>query len=181
MKRLLVFGTVMLGTVGLSAGAIGAADNALPVSWSYDTGAFGDPGTQLVLGSASVPAGEAGLSCDVVIDIGNNESIHPDSDVTVSTGSDSVVFPNTEGQRGDPGPVTEKMVLGDTITVTLTFGADGVFSGSGSVDLGACVSPEPPVTVPNTTPDVPVVVLNEVVVATPVVPTAVVAAPVFTG
>jgi hypothetical protein len=179
----LVFGAVVLGTVGLSAGALGAADNTLPLSWSYDTGAFGDPGTHLVLGSASVPAGEAGLSCDVVIDIGNNDSIHPDSDITVSTGSDSVVFPNTEGQKGDPGPVTEKMVLGDTITVTLTFGADGVFSGSGTVDLGPCVSPEPPVTVPSTptTPDVPVVVLHEVVVASPVVPTAVVATPAFTG
>jgi hypothetical protein len=180
----MVLGAVVVGAVGLSAGAVGAADNALPISWSYDTGAFGDPGTHLVLGSASVPAGEAGLACDVVVDIGNNDSIHPDSDITVTTGSDAKVFPDTEGQKGDPGPVTTKMVLGNTVTVTLTFGGDGVFSGSGTVDIGACVSPEPPVTVPTTTPvtpDVPVVVSPEVVVATPAAPTAVVVTPAFTG
>jgi hypothetical protein len=107
----------------------------------------------------------------------------------VSTGSDSRLFPDTEATPGDPGPVTIQMVMGETVTATLTFGPDkefdghgfdnAAFSGAGTVTVGACETP--PVVAP-------VVVSPDVVAVSPataVRPTSaaspVVAQPAFTG
>ena len=85
----------------------------------------------------------------MIVDIGNNESKRPGSDITVTTGSDSQHVPlNTEGVAvGHPGPSTIQMVMGDTVTLTLTFGPnheyDGhgfdnaAFSGTGTLEVGA--------------------------------------------
>ena len=147
---------------------------------------YGPPGSQLVLGTEAVPAAAVGLTCDVIVDIGNNESKRPGSDITVTTGSDSHTFLNTEGVAGDPGPSTIQMVMGDTVTLTLTFGPnheyDGhgfdnaAFSGTGTLEVGACVTPPP---------DVPIVVSPEDLTRPPTAPTAVATAvtarPAFTG
>ncbi len=142
MKRLFLLTAVMLGVLALPAGA-----------FTYDKtdGTYGPPGSQLVLGTEAVPATDVGLTCDVVVDLFNNESTRPGSDVTISTGNDSRLFSNTEATPGDPGPVTIQMVMGETLTATLTFGPnkefDGTgfdnaaFSGAGTVTLGACETP----------------------------------------
>ena len=142
MKRLFLLTAVMLGVLALPAGA-----------FTYDKtdGTYGPPGSQLVLGTEAVPATDVGLTCDVVVDLFNNESTRPGSDVTISTGNDSRLFSNTEATAGDPGPVTIQMVMGETLTATLTFGPnkefDGTgfdnaaFSGAGTVTLGACETP----------------------------------------
>jgi hypothetical protein len=179
VKRLILLVAMIIGVFAVPAAAL---------SYDKDEGAYGPPGSQLVLGTEGVPAAKVGLTCDVVVDLGNNESVRPGSDITVSTGSDSHLFANTEGKPGDPGPVTIQMVLGETVTATLTFGPDkefdghgfdnAAFSGSGTVTVGDCVTPPP-------TP--PVTVSPEVVVggitatATPSAASPVVARPAFTG
>jgi hypothetical protein len=162
---------IIIGVLAVPAGAL---------SYDKSEGAFGPPGSQLVLGTEDVPAEMVGLTCDVIVDVGNNESVRPGSDVTITTGTASRTFANTEGEPGDPGPVTIQMVMGETLTITLTFGPlaqfgdNAGFSGTGTVEFGACVTPPP-------TP--PVIVSPVVVVSPAVTPTAspVVARPAFTG
>jgi hypothetical protein len=173
VKRLALLVAIIIGALAVPASAL---------SYDKSGGAFGPPGSQLVLGTEAVPSAAIGLTCDVTIDIGNNDSTRPGSDVTVTTGTDSRTFLNTEGVAGDPGPSTIQMVMGETVTVTLTFGpnvefnGNAAFSGTGSVEVGACVTPPEP-------PEPPVVVSPDVV-ATPraaPVATAVTARPAFTG
>jgi hypothetical protein len=178
VKRLILLVATIIGVLAVPAAAL---------SYDKNEGAYGPPGSQLVLGTEDVPTAKVGLTCDVAMDIGNNESVRPGSDITVSTGSDSHLFANTEGKPGDPGPVTVQMVMGETVTVTLTFGPnkefDGhgfdnaAFSGSGTVTVGDCVTPPPtpPVTVS------PEVVVGGVTATAPSAASAVVAQPAFTG
>ena len=76
-------------------------------------------------------AADVGLRCDVVVDIANNESTRPGSDLTVSTGNESRLFPDIEATPSDAGPVTFQMVMGETVTATLTFGPNKEFDGHG--------------------------------------------------
>ncbi len=178
MKRLALLVAIALGALAVPASAL---------SYDKNEGAFGQPGSQLVLGTEAVPSSSVGLECQVIVDIGNNESVRPGSDITVTTGTDSRTFLNTEGKAGDPGPTTILMVMGPTLTATLTFGpnlnvnGDAEFSGAGTVELGACVSPA---TVPPTT-TVPIEVSPETLTrpqtAPAAVATAVAAQPAFTG
>jgi hypothetical protein len=170
VKRLSLLVAVIICALAVPAAAL---------SYDKSDGVFGPPGSQLVLGTEDVPAESVGLTCDVIVDLGNNDSIRQGSDVTVSTGDASHVFPNTEAVVGDPGPVTIQMVMGETLTVTLTFspnaefGDNAAYSGTGVVTIGTCAPPP-------TTP--PVSVSPEVVVApSPAAAPVVVAQPAFTG
>jgi hypothetical protein len=173
VKRLLLLTAAFVGVLALPAGAL---------SYDKTEGTYGPPGSQVVLGTEDVPAADVGVRCDVVVDIANNESVRPGSDITVSTGSDSRLFPDTEGTPGDAGPVTIQMVMGETITATLTFGPnkefDGegfdnaAFSGAGTVTVGTCETP----------PAVgPSAVAGETAVRPTAAASAVVARPAFTG
>jgi hypothetical protein len=169
MKRMVLLTAVMIGASALPAGAL---------SYDETDGAYGPPGSALVLGTEAVPAADVGLRCDVVVDIANNESIRPGSDITVSTGSDSRLFADTEAAPGDAGPVTFPMVMGATVTATLTFGPDkefdghgfdnAAFSGAGTVTIGTCETPSGEVIVPDV--DVsPATVVRSTSAASPVV------------
>ena len=135
MKRLLLLVVVIVGVLAVPAGA---------VSYDKSSGAFGAPGSQLLLATENVPAAKVGLTCDVVIDTGNNASVRPGSDITIASGSSSHVIPNTEAAVGNLPPQTIPLVLGSTVTATLTFGPGGAFSGTGTVTVGACETPPPP-------------------------------------
>ena len=177
MKRLMLLTAVMIGALALPAGAL---------TFDETDGTYGPPGSQLVLGTEAVPAAAVGLRCDVVVDLVNNESTRPDSDITVSTGSDSRLFPDTEAAPGDAGPVTFQMVMGETVTATLTFGPnrefDGhgfdnaAFSGAGTVTVGACETPSAVIVSPEVVAVSPATATSPTSAASPVV-----ARPAFTG
>jgi hypothetical protein len=187
VKRLVLLTAVLIGGLAMPAGAL---------TYDKTDGAYGPPGSQLVLGTEEVPVADVGLRCDVVVDLVNNDSLRPGSDITVSTGSDSRLFPNTEAASGDAGPVTVQMTMGATLTATLTFGPnkefDGhgfdnaAFSGAGTVTIGACET-SPVLTPVIVSPDVVAVSPGFAAVspATAVRPTSaaapVVARPAFTG
>jgi hypothetical protein len=153
---------------------------------SYDKteGTYGPPGSQLLLGTEDVPAAKVGLLCSVEVDIGNNDSTRPGSDITVASGASSQLFADTEKVAGNAPPVTIQLVLGTTVTVTLTFGPnkefDGrgfdnaAFSGSGTVTVGECAAPPSPG---------PISVSPEIVVspATAAVRPTIAASPVLVG
>jgi hypothetical protein len=179
MKRLLLLTAVIVGVLALPAGAL---------TYDESGGTYGPPLSQRVLATENVPAENVGQTCDVLVDLRNNESTRPGSDITISTGSDSRVFPDTEAVAGDPGPVTIRMVMGDTLTATLTFGPnhefDGnnfdnaAFSGAGTVTLGACL---PSVGGIEITPGGGPAVGGENAVRPSAAPSPVTARPAFTG
>ena len=180
MKRLMLLTAVMIGVLAVPAGAL---------SYDKSDGTYGPPGSQLVLGTEPVPAADVGLRCDVVVDIVNNDSVRAGSDITVSTGSDSRLFPDTEATPGDAAPVTIQMVMGETVTATLTFGPDkefdghgfdnAAFSGAGTVTVGACETPPPAVAPVVVSPNV--VAVSPATAVRPSAASAVVAQPAFTG
>lgn len=114
----------------------------------------GEEGETVTVGSKSVPAALVGRECDLRLAGENNESIHPGNDLTVSTGSDSYTFADIESVAFGAGAVDGKMVLGETITLTLTFGPDGITSG-GYAAAYTCDSP------PSTTVAPPPTTINE--------------------
>ena len=177
MKRLVLLTVGLIGALALPAGAL---------TFDETAGTYGPPGSQLVLGSEAVPAANFGLRCDVVVDIANNESTRPGSDITVTTGNDSRRFSDTEATPGDAGPVTIQMVMGETLTATLTFGPDkefdghgfdnAAFSGAGTVTIGACETPQAIVVSPDVVAVSPATAVRATTAASPVV-----ARPAFTG
>lgn len=136
--------------LAVSTPSAGAQDLVVP---SYGV-VRGDPGSTATVGSATVPAALVGQECDLRLAGENNESIHPDNDLTVTTGSESYTFADIESVAFGAGAVDGTMVLGETVTLTLTFGPDGVTSGGYAIAY-TC---EPP---PSTTVAPPPTTINE--------------------
>jgi hypothetical protein len=178
VKKVLFLAAVVIGAFAVPASAL---------TYDETDGVYGPPGSQLVVGTEAVPAAAVGLRCDVIVDLPNNDSTRPGSDITISTGSDSHVFLDTEASPGDPGPQTVQMVMGDTLTATLTFGPnqefDGTsfdnaaFSGAGTVTVGGCESPTVSPDDASRGPEVG----GATAVRPSAAPAAVVARPAFTG
>jgi hypothetical protein len=155
-----------MNKVGVAALALLASVGLSGFTYDNSEGVYGPPGSHLTLGSEKVDPAKVGKVCEVSVDLGNNDSTRPGSDIVVESGDSLAAFPNTEAVTGDPGPVVVNMQLGETVTATLTFGPnkeyDGhgydnaAFSGFGTVTVGECETPVPPVMPP--TPSAPLVV-----------------------
>ena len=121
------FVVVALGlTLGLAATAAGAEEGlTVPI----DTVVRTEPGVETLLASMPVDASLVGAQCDVAIDAHNQESVHPGNDLVVRSGESSAVLANVEGQSGADTTASAELVLGESLTVSLVMGSDGVFSG----------------------------------------------------
>ena len=102
-------------------------------------------------GSGDVPAELQGLECTVVVVAANQpESVHPGSNLSITSGGSSVTAEDVESV---PGAVTEArgvLSLGSTWIVEAQLGGDGVASFGGSAEL-TCEPPPPTTTEPPTT------------------------------
>lgn len=146
---------LLLGLVlVVSTANVGASDLTIP---SYGV-VRGAPGSTATVGSLDVPAQFQGQACEVELIGENNESTHPDNDLTVTTGSESYTFSDIESVAFGAGAVNGTMVLGGVVVLTLTFGEDGVTSGGYAVTFDCAEIPVtttttvPATTVPGTTP-----------------------------
>lgn len=116
----------------------------------------GDPGTEMVLGSQPVPEALQGQNCHVTAVLaGNNTSVHPGNNIRVDSAT-SVVLEDVEREPNvETGPVGP-IEAGQTVTATLVFGSDGVYSAQ--LVLTFECEPEQTTTtttVPDTTTTVP--------------------------
>jgi hypothetical protein len=91
-----------------------------------------------VLATAPVPAELQGSSCNVQADAENQSSVHPGNDLIVSSGSDSVTLFDVEREAGALTMASGDLTLGSEVTVSLSLGPDGVFSGGITVTIGSC-------------------------------------------
>lgn len=109
------------------------------------------PDTVHVVSTSTVPANAVTGTCDVDVTGANNESVHPNSDIIV-TSANTVTIHDVEREAGASNlPADGTLVLGDTVTVSVRLGEDGLFSGGTLVVDFACTTPPPPTTVPPTT------------------------------
>jgi hypothetical protein len=91
----------------------------------------------------------SGLVCTVTVTGRNQESVHPDNNLIVSSGSGSVVLENVEGEAGGTISANGVLTLGNSVTVKLDMGPDEVFSAGMDVSLDCIVptsTPEPSLT-----------------------------------
>jgi hypothetical protein len=156
MRRFFVLCCIVALCAVVFPTAVSAADepSGPSITVPISTVAFGEEGSLHVLASAPVDASLLGSTCTVRAVADNNESVHPDSTLTVASGSTSVRLDDVESA---PDKVTDgsgSLVLGSDLVVTVTLGPDGVFSGGIEVML-TCQSPPPPTTTPPTTTQPP--------------------------
>ena len=146
------------------------------ISFPLTTVVVGEPGTIHEITSSDAPTDLVGQDCSVTATVDNNESVHPQSDLIVASGSDQVIVSDVEATPGGSTTAEGALTLGSTITVSVRLGPDGVFSAAGSVDL-VCVEAAPGTT--PTTP--PLTAVAGISAQPPAAPQALVVAPSSTG
>jgi hypothetical protein len=108
-----------------------------------DTVVRGDPESVHLLTEAAIPIDKRGLRCSVQST--NNRSVHPDTDLLVSSGTSMVTLFDVERERRGTTDGDAPLTLGETATVEVQLGGDGVFSGGLFVGLCetqmSCASP----------------------------------------
>jgi hypothetical protein len=95
-----------------------------------------------VLATEPVPAALQGATCQVSATAQNQSSVHPNSNLIVTSGSDSITLLDVEREPGAVTTTDESLTLGSDITVTLEIGPDGIFSG-GMTLLASCQPSSP--------------------------------------
>ena len=107
-----------------------------------------------VLATAPVPAELQGSSCNVQSEAENQSSVHPGNDLIVASGSDSVTLLNVEREPGAVTTAAGDLTLGSEVTVSLSLGPDGIFSGGMIVTIGSCETVSTTTTTPTESPTV---------------------------
>jgi hypothetical protein len=103
-----------------------------------------------VLATDPVPAALQGATCQVTATAENQSSVHPDSNLIISSGSDSITLLDVEREPGAVTTTTQTLTLGSEITISLEIGPDGIFSG-GITLTATCESAPSPSPSPTTT------------------------------
>jgi hypothetical protein len=141
MRRLLGVVAFAVVTAGLGSAPAWAQDPTV-IEIPLSTVVEGAPGSEHLLATAPVAPADVGRECSVVVEGVNNESVHPDTDVLVRSGTSEVVAPDVEREPNAVTEATGTLVLGSEVSVFVRLGPDGVFSG-GLVVTAECV-PAPP-------------------------------------
>ena len=84
-----------------------------------DTVVRGDPGSVHEVAEMAVPVDRVGLRCSVQST--NNRSVHPDTDLLVSSGTSMVTLFDVERERRGTTDGDAPLTLGETATVEVTF------------------------------------------------------------
>jgi len=109
----------------------------------------GDEGEIIRLASVDVDPGMFGWSCAGTAQTENRASEHDDNDFILTSGSSSAEILNWEAVAGSIVSMSGTLVLGESITVDLQMGPDGVSSGGVRIVL-TCSPPPPPETTTTT-------------------------------
>ena len=146
MKRLLVPVTAIFATAALfvfGGGVAGAQDIVI------DTGGFaaGDPGTRILIANETVDPALVGGSCSGTVTAENNASEHPNTDLVLGTGGEEFVISDVEAGANDVSTTTGDFVIGESLTVELEFGENGLTSGGLTLTI-TCTAPAAEVTPP---------------------------------
>ena len=139
---------VLLAVAATAITSAGAASTTVEVA-APGTVTRGDPGQVFELAVFHPPVASF---CDVTVVTENNPSIHPDTDLIISTRDQAILFQSIEDAPGQVS-TTRSVLFGRVATVLLRLGPDGVASGGITLTLD-CEDP-PPVTTTTPSPIVP--------------------------
>ena len=171
------------------ASPAGAIDDII-IPANTETGIRGEPGSVTTLATAEVDDDLVGATCEAVVIERNNESVHPDNDLIISSGTWSATLEDFESDALSVNEIEGQITLGETVVVELRFGPNGVSSAGFEIKFD-CSNPVFPTTtteapatteVPPTT-EAPTEVLPETQTPLPQTPVqaATAAQPTFTG
>ncbi len=148
VKRILALLAVMAAWFVIAVPVAQAA----AIEISLDTVVTADEGSVTVLASADTPAEIIGLACVGVARAENQPSVHPDNDLIVTSGGDSIILEDVERAPGAVTTAEGLLTLGQTVTVSLRMGPDELFSGGMVFTVEDCA---PPTTTTTTTTEPP--------------------------
>lgn len=122
---------------------------------SIDGATGGAEGDVILLNETPVPDEFVGATCEATLRAENNSSVHPNNDLIISGGENTVRLENVEDAPGNVVSGSGPAILGDTIRVEMQLGPDGRTSGGFTLEFD-CEPLAPPTTVPpETTTTVP--------------------------
>jgi hypothetical protein len=128
-----------LGALGIIVGSLGSAGAASDdIVITLDKSASGTPGDVITLGTQSVAGRYVGLTCQGAYSASNNASVHPATQLIISSGGSSVTIDGVEDAPGATRTATQPLTLGDTITIAVRLGPDGVASMAGQAVTMDC-------------------------------------------
>jgi hypothetical protein len=184
-KLLTSLAAIAVGLALFAAAAPASADSGpttLTITAPETEIHLGDPGATTgsihQLATQEVPSDLVGATCDVTMSATNNDSIRPDSDLILTSGTSELVLSDIEGAPGTR-TTTGTIVAGSDLVLSVRLGPDPEFSAGGTAEL-SCTAVAPVTVV--APPTQPAEVEGTVVSApAPAAAPAVVAAPAFTG
>ena len=148
MRRIsVIFGMALTLILISAAAAFGQAAGGIVIP--VDTYIAAEPGSLTEIASVQTPPDLVGSTCRGVAVAENGESVHEFNDIIITSGSSSATLVNVEGESFKITPATGDISLGETVTLTLRMGPDGVFSGGLAVFID--VDCNPPTTTTTTT------------------------------
>jgi len=116
-----------------------------------DTVVKGEPGSIKQLTSKSVPSDLRGKEAEATFSGENNSSVHKDSDLILESGGSKITLEDVEDYEGKVTTTTERLTLGDSITVSVKISETYTFSGGGDLVLEVC-TPAPTTTMTTEAP-----------------------------
>ncbi len=119
---------VMIFVVAFAQFAFAQTSDGFSLTIPLDTVAYIPWDSNRLLATEPVPQQFAGQSCAVTGISRNQDSVHPDNDLIIRSGTSEVVLQNVEDVPGGSVEAAGTLVLGPEVTVTLHMGPDAVFS-----------------------------------------------------
>ncbi|HEY5728042.1 MAG TPA: hypothetical protein VIV08_05470 [Acidimicrobiia bacterium] len=110
----------------------------------------GEPFSTVTVATEEVEPWLQGESCAIRIEVSNNQSVHEDNEMILTSGDDVVTVPDVESTPGIVTIAEGELVLGETVVAAMRLGPDGISSGGISVDF-VCSQQPPTTTIATTT------------------------------
>ncbi|MEZ5408552.1 MAG: hypothetical protein R2761_11035 [Acidimicrobiales bacterium] len=143
-RRIATAGAVAVAALltGLNGSPVSAETIEVEVGTQVFSGAAG---STVTLGSTDVPAALKGQSCNLAVEIINQDSVHPGNSISVTSGSSSVKIDKVEEEPDTTVKGGGVLTLDSTVEIKLTFGAEGTSSiGSDLKVTCETLPPAPP-------------------------------------
>jgi hypothetical protein len=146
-----MFSLASILVILVAPSALAAPAFVIPI----DTVIFEPPGSFTVLADVETPPELIGATCLGFAAAENQESVHPNNDIIIETGSSVATLEDVEGEPNKVTDATGAITLGPSVKLTLHMGGDGVFSGGLIVVID--VNCTPPTTLPPPVPEIGIV------------------------
>ena len=104
----------------------------------------GTPGSAVEIGSADVPADLQGETCEITVEVVNQQSIHGGNKLIVESDGSSVEVEGIEDAAGSTTTVAGTITLGATIDVSVFLAVDDISSLGSNLTVTCTPLPPPP-------------------------------------